>query len=376
MSSDIARRFTWSALRWAGRLLACTVVWHAAASFGVTPLSDLINSQANYMSSYGYMHVRLAEARKINAEAVALEIDNSVKYVEAYFKRREINKKAWREANPNYMEIVRRRESVLKERVEKQYQEAMHGNVTEMSNWLLRELSNSVVSYQYVLVGKNPIQPELDFPLTHHDLKLIWLTDGGRKGSQLRFRAADGNVLAPKWPLALRGRQCEAARDNFERTRDAVVKEVREKGEISPENQTKLMQAVNGLYAALDTAYPSAKRDDAPQERLTYLAGRRFVQTLVAAAHRAISINDASVFSGQLRFEGNSLFGLIQHMYRHGLEFAPPEPGGEGAYQPLYTNLRQIYMKMQSAPEAQQRNATETQRTPDDPDKTNKDGAA
>ena len=105
------------------------------------------------------------------------------------------------------------------------------------------------------------------------------------------------------------------------------------------------MQDINGLFVALEAAYPTERRKT-PAEFLDYEAGKRFVQTLLAAAHRAIDINDASVFSGGLRFQGESLLALIQHMYQNGLEFAPPEPGGEGVYKTLFQNLRALYISM------------------------------
>ena len=39
------------------------------------------------------------------------------------------------------------------------------------------------------------------------------------------------------------------------------------------------------------------------------------------------STTDMSVFKGRLRFQGDSVVALLQHMYSSGLQFAPPEPG-------------------------------------------------
>ena len=375
MSRHIPSRFSSSALRWAVGLLSCVASWQAVAAFGRTPLSDQINAEARFVVASGYMVRSVAEARKINAEAVALEIQNSVAYVKAYYERRNIYKEEWRKANPDYVKSEEHRQDVLKLRASKQYQDVLRGDTTKMSNWLLRELSNSVVSFQYVLSGKSPLQPETDLKLTDRDLQRIRLTDGGREGSRLVFAAGDGKVLLPKWPLALRRPECDAARDNYDRTRDAVVKEIQATGKISYENQTKLMRAVNGLYTALDAAFSSEQRKD-PKEFSVYAAGKRYVQTLVAAAHRAITINDATVFSSELRFQGNSLFGLIQHMHRNGLEFAPPEPGGEGTYKTLFENLRTMYINIgreQLVADAQQRNANDANQAPKKQDEPKKD---
>ena len=56
------------------------------------------------MAAYGDMVESVAMARRINAQAVALEIQNSVAYVDAYFKRREINRDRRAKEDPNYME--------------------------------------------------------------------------------------------------------------------------------------------------------------------------------------------------------------------------------------------------------------------------------
>jgi len=378
MSRHIARRFSSLAIRLAAGVLSCTVSWHAVAAFGQTALGDQIRAEARYIDACARMRLAASEARRIDAEAFALEIDNSVAYVKAYYDRRHLYEAEWRRRNPDAITLENQRQANLKLRAEKHYQAVMRGSdrgVTDMSNWLLRELSNSVVSYQYLFAGKSALQPETDLKLTDRDLQLIRLTDGGREGSRLVFAAGDGKVLLPKWPLALRGHECDAARDNYERARDAVVKEIQTTGKISYEAQTELMQAVNGLYAALKAAYPKEKLND-QREFLVYAAGKRYVQTLVAAAHRAITINDASVFSSQLRFQGNSLFGLIQHMHRNGLEFAPPEPGGEGNYRTLFENLRTMYINIgreQPAADAQQRNANDANQAPKKQDEPKKD---
>jgi hypothetical protein len=342
-------------------MLACIVAWAAEPSFGRTPLSDQINAEARYVAACGYMARSVAEARKINAEAVAQEIQDSVDYVKAYYERRHIYEEEWRKKHPDDWTRESQRQERIKKRVEKQYQSIMRGgdrSMTDMLNWLLQEISNSTTSLQYVFDAKSPLQPEADLKLTERELRLIRLTDGGHEGSRLVFSAGDGNVLLPKWPLALRGRECDAARDNYDRARDAAVKEMRATHEISYDNQVKLMQAVNGLFIALDTAYPSEIRKD-HREFLDYSAGKRFIQSLVAAAHRAITINDVSVFSGGLRFQGDSLFALIQHMHQNGLQFAQPEPGGESIYKIVFTNLRTMYVNLarEQPANAQQKDA-------------------
>ncbi len=364
MSTHCQRRFSprWTGLVW-GAFLSM-VAWPAAPAWATTALSDQIHAEAHYVAAFGYMARSVAEARKINAEAVALEIQNSVDYVKAYYERRRIHDEEWKKKHPDEWKREDKRQAMVRKRVNEQYQYIMsHGDrsMTEVLNWLLQELSSSTVSLQYNLDAKSPLQPEADLKLTEQELRRIRLTDGGREGSRLVFAASDGKVLLPKWPVALRGQQCDAARDEYDHARDAVAKDAQSAGKIGHDSEVRLMQAVNGLFVALDAAYPGELLKD-HRAFSEYWTGKRFLRSLLAAADRAIAVNDPSVFGGGLRFQGNSLFALIQHMHRNGLQFAEPEPGAEGIYKTVFTNLRAMYVELgkeQPAGEGQRRNGGE-----------------
>lgn len=335
---------------------------------GSTPYSAQINAEASYLSAYGGMVKSAAEARKVNAEAVALEIQNSIDYVDAYFKRRELNRQWRAKEDPNYLEREKRRQAVLKRRVEEQYQDVLRGDVTKTLNWLLRELSGPVLAYEYLPDGHTLSHSSLDQKLVARDLAQIMLTDGGKATSRLVFRAADGAPLQTRWPLALRGPEFAEARAAFEQTRDTVLPELKQTGQTSYENQTKLLQQVNGLFVALETTYPKERRRE-PDEFLAYATGKRFLQATLAASHRAITTNDTYAFSGDLRFQGDSVIRLVQHMYQTGLEFAPAEPGGEGLYKTLFQTLRTLYMNIgpdQAPADVQKRIGDGIRPVPDD----------
>lgn len=338
--------------------------------FGGTPLSYQIQAEASYVAAYGDMVESIATARKINAQAVALEIQNSVAYVDAYFKRRELNRQWRAKENPNYLESEKKRQVVLKRRVEEQYQDLLRGDVTKTLNWLLRELAGPMVASRYLPPEQSLAHTQLDQTLTSRDLEQIRLTDGGGSASRLVFAAADGKVLQTAWPLGLRGPECAAARETFEHTRDGVINEIHEKGQASHESQTKLLQDVNGLFVALENAYPKQRRQN-PSEFLTYGAAKRFLQSTLAASHRAITTTDPRVLGGGLRFQGDSVVGLLEHMYQGGLEFAPPEPGGEGVYANLFQNMRTLYTKIGSEqpPSEPLKRAAPAPPTPNDKEK-------
>jgi len=69
---------------------------------------------------------------------------------------------------------------------------------------MFRELSGPMLAEEYVHSGQPLANSQLDEPLTPRDVTQIWLTDGGSKGSQLVFSAAEGNVMETRWPPALR----------------------------------------------------------------------------------------------------------------------------------------------------------------------------
>jgi hypothetical protein len=314
---------------------------------GGTPASYQIQAEASYMKAYGRMNESLATARKVNAEAVALEIQNSIDDVKAYFERRRINREEVAQLDPNYLERETKRQAVLKRRVETQYQDILRGDVTRPLNWLLRELSGPAVAYQYLPGSQTLVHSQLDPKFSPRDLHQIRLTDGGGKASHFTLRADDGKVLQDKWPLALRGNEFAEVRTNYEKVRDDVMKEVQDTGKTTPESEAKLMQSVNTLFVALEDAYPKEVRQD-PEKYTTYSTAKRFLQATLASCNRALSTNDPYILGGGLRFQGDSVVGLIQHMYQNGLEFAPPEPGGEGVYKTLFESLRTLYTSIGS----------------------------
>ena len=122
---------------------------------------------------------------------------------------------------------------------------------------------------------------------------------------------------------------------------------MQDKSKISEANQEKLWQTVNALLVALDEAYPQERLKD-QTEFQTYLTAKRFLKTLVAATDRTINSKDAYALSGGLRFQGHSVVELIQHMYKNGLEFAPPESDGQGMYKTLFQTLRTLYVNIGS----------------------------
>lgn len=310
---------------------------------GGTPLSFQVQAEASYVAAYGDMLESAAVARKVNAEAVAMEIQNSVAYVDAYFQQRELNREWRAKEDPNYLEREKRRQDVFKRRVEEQYQDIERGDVTKTLNWLLRELANPVVAYQYLPANQTLRDSQIDRILSERDLQQIRLSDGGNKGSRLVFAAGDGKPLSPHWPLALRGSEFTAARDSYENTLEGIVREVKANGQPSPEAQTQVMKSVNDLFVTLDSVYSKERRRD-PAQFLDYAAAKRFLQSTLASTHRALTSRDTKLLADGMQFQGDTLIRLLEHMYKNGFEFDSPEPGGEGTYKKLFQDMRSLYV--------------------------------
>jgi hypothetical protein len=308
-----------------------------------TPLSAQIEAEAKYLVARGDLMESAAIAHKIHADAVAKEIQNSVDYVDAFFKRRELNRQWRAKENPNRLARRDRLQKVIKYRMKNQFQDVLEGDVTAEMNWLLAELSGMAVAYRYLSDGQSLVDPALDRKLAPRDLAQIMLSDNGRTGSRLVFSAADPKVLAVSWPPGLGGDDFQRARHDFETARDLVLEEIRANGKASVDTGQKLIKAVDSLLVDLEKAYPKESRRDIPVF-LTYNGAKGYLQSLAAQSHRATRANDPSLFNGTLRFEGASVIDLIRHMCETGLVFAPPQSGGERVYRQLTTSMRNIYL--------------------------------
>jgi len=311
---------------------------------GGTPLSYAIEAQAQLVAAQGDFLESVAIARKIHAEAYALEIQNSVEEVKAYFERRRINRAAVLEEKGWRPDIIRKKK---REAAEAYMKKDLHellklADVSDKLNWLLVELCgpNMMVQYQ---TGSEAL-PELSERLSEEAKAQIWLTDGG-SGSKLLFRLSDGRALDTAWPPGLRREPFDAARTEFESARDELVKEIEANGQVTEPTRNRLILATNELLVTLEQVFQDRQEPSVFQE---YNAAKKYLRSLVSQVNRAISTNDRSAFTGAFRFQGSTILELIQHLHQSGLQFAPSKPGGEPAYRNLLMTLRNLYMTFPS----------------------------
>ncbi|MBN2294854.1 MAG: hypothetical protein JXM70_20670 [Pirellulales bacterium] len=313
---------------------------------GATALSAAIHAQADYVKSLGDYLESASFARRNNAIAAEQEMRNALQWVSTYFERRELNRAYRLKNNPGYLANEEKRQEVLDRRITKLFHEVLKGDVTREINWLLHELAGMTLPYQYLPGDRAKPDSTIDTRLSKTDLHKILLTDGGRRGGRmLTFPADTARVLETPWPRSLRIPELENERKQFETARDKMLAD-RAKGKRNWESEKSVMQACDALSSKFESINPREERIESYEAFAQYRSGQRYLKTLAAEVMRAITTQDEWVFQGVYRFEGDSVVELVQHMCQNGLEFAPPQPGSEGAYRSLFESLRKIYLHL------------------------------
>ena len=307
-----------------------------------TPMGDYITAEARYVRAQGLFLESAAIARKVNAEAVAIEIDNSVAYVKAYWERKRIWEEEWRKRHPTMLQREKTIQDMLQRQIRDIPEYVLKSDPTSQLNWLLRKMSGAAVAAQYLTAEELP-DARLNATLTETDISQIWVTDGGR-GSEFVFRLAEPRILETRWPPALRPPEFKPVREEFETARDAMLKESEQnKGPVSYEGGKRLMKATDQLLTTLNDAYPSERRA-VPADFLDYNDAKRFLQSLALGVIRTIKTDDRSLFQEDRRFHGKTLLELLQYMSQNGLLFKKNPAGGEGVYSKLFLEMRSLYL--------------------------------
>ncbi|MBN2024521.1 MAG: hypothetical protein JW809_17210 [Pirellulales bacterium] len=309
---------------------------------GAAGVAARIAAQARYLGALGDR----VEAPGKETGAVDADSARAVKWASTYFDRREVDR-ARRIGNwPGETPSEAQRRDALDRRVRDYFRDSLKGDLTAELNWLLHQLAGMTLPYQYLADPVPAALGQLDAPLEPHEIHHIQLTDGGReKGRLLVFRADTAEVLETPWPRALRKAEFAPLRAEFEQVRDKVLA-ARTDGRRDPAAEARLMAVCDELCQRFNRAYPREVRIQSSATYGEYLAGKRFLQALAAGVVRVLTTEDQWVFSGEYRFDGQSVLELINHMCRHGLEFAPCAPGGEGTYRVLFAKMRQIYLRL------------------------------
>jgi hypothetical protein len=327
--------------------------WHSPG----TALSARVHAQADLVRATGSAAVDFDVARRIRADSIREELNNSVERVEAYWERKRINEeeKAKRRVDPETMR--RRRNSKTWQRL-RLHPDVSAGEIArgDALNFLMYRLSATALAW-------DPSEPPAEFDsaiLVYfrlstdllHKVQLQQTTGSSR----FVFRADEGVPLKLDWwPYLLRREEFNRFRENIAAKRQAVIDDAAD-GEIS-------VAALEDLeMASMDLSTEYRKRFDRYRQLSGGTASYResrdaqmFLRSMDLEIARLQRTGDASAFDQSLRFDVDSesqhLPALVAFMARNGLKFAPPQPGEESAYFTMFQLLRDFYLAYDDADE-------------------------
>jgi hypothetical protein len=309
----------------------------------VDSIANKIRADGEFIESLGRASVDFATARKIRAEAYEKELDNVLKYAQTYWARRDLYEAEKLERYISPLERRRIRDSKTWKRLKDHPDLNVAAIATGSAlNFLLDRLAGSVLAYYSLSELDSKLLEQLKLSdETLHRLRLEQQLPSGRRHV---FRADEGVGLdVDWWPFALRDDELAPLREEFVEARDATVEEAKE-GSPSEETLKRLMRALDELDAAFRTRYTRERRLVSLSAFDHYRTAERFLKSLAGEIHLVQAAGNASVFDGSLKFEGDNLFDLLTHMSRHGLHFAPAQPGDESAYHEVFRMMRDLYV--------------------------------
>ncbi|HVC94125.1 MAG TPA: hypothetical protein VND64_10570, partial [Pirellulales bacterium] len=281
------------------------IVQGPCANAAANAFSNQIFAQAAVLRADGDFLVSMAVARNLNAEAASKEMDNAIKWVNTFFERRRLNRE-WRDAE--HIDYLERKEKGRKQqrRIIEGNLDALGADLSDELNFMVGELA-AYTSYSIFLSREVLGSPD-DAPLSDEEKARIFVNEGKRAGGKSRRFAVDmAEELATRlWPPALRGESFAEARSEFEKARDAI------KRTMNPDNEARLMKAVDQLSDELNTAFPRERRKRlSPDDFFAYLAAKRYVQSLALSTFRLIETQRPLAADESFCFNGKTVGELL-----------------------------------------------------------------
>ena len=144
---------------------------------------QLIDAQANWIRAQGDYQVSLSKARQMNATAASMEMDNAIKWVETYFRRKEINREYRRKLNPTYIQRVQKANRLKHLILADDPTFVFKGDVTDELNWMLERLATTALMQSLFFQEDAPQGgADLDKPLDVETLKHLNFSKGEKIG--------------------------------------------------------------------------------------------------------------------------------------------------------------------------------------------------
>lgn len=288
------------------------------------------------------------QARNLHAEAVRKEIENHKLAVHTYFELRRENKEARAAENPGYLDRQRKlretRDDILRTNLDTGV------DFTNELNWMLSELQANGSYAEFASDGSGILSSTDNMKLSDLDQKQIRLSEGRVAGGGLVFTLDPDQILDPHWTRALQEEPLQGARKTFEDALAAAVNDLKDKHQISKQNQDRLLKAVETLTEDFEAAWPRERRKSPDHFLFEYQPAKYCLKRLETSTKRLVTSNTPVAFDDSYTFTGKTAAELVGHMMSKGLEFAPPEAGGEGVYRRLFNSVRAFYVQLVPEP--------------------------
>ena len=313
-------------------------------SSGATVLSTHMNAAANQALALGDLMESAAIARRINLESDRIAMENSVLWVETYFKRRQLNREYRDAERRDYQESKLLRAQQLHRNVE---QGERYTDPTDRINFMMKRLLADSSAYRTIFLGDIPQLESASMRLSPDDISHILLSQTGGSEGARTIRPGDPGLVSDGWPKVFSQAEFEFERQAYDQIRTAMLKEIKQ-GELSLETMQAAQATLRLLEERFDEVYVwNDMKHVLDIATFTHCreVGEQFFRSQAASILRAFAMDNADMYSRDLQFQGDSLIDLLRHCSQHNLTFASPEPGDESTYTRLYQQLRQLYLE-------------------------------
>ncbi|PQO38094.1 hypothetical protein [Blastopirellula marina] len=308
----------------------------------------LVFGQAELIRAQGEAAVDYQTARAIAADAYDQELDNALKTVDIYFKRRELRdakvlKDHLDEADKKKVRALRR----LVDHPELTGEGLTNGRAL---NTMKEALRSSVLSFAYLNDDYEVADLMSRLQLTPEDLARINLKLTNVRGETGTFRADTGQLSTFQWwPQLLRDERFQEEREAIEANLAAIRQATSQQTEIDPALTAKLESSILALANKfLGEVDGQAMARKGVQDYYIYRESEVHLQSLSHAARRLKQVGKADgaliMNSYNPSVDGKNLTSLLSYMVRNGVEFAPPEPGNESTYNKLFEMAKSLYV--------------------------------
>ncbi len=136
------------------------------------------------------------------------------------------------------------------------------------------------------------------------------------------------------WPLALRGENFDAVRQQFEDHVGDAVNRAGINGRVDVALMKDLLAEAKAMHAELEK--PKSVGELSPAQ---YMEAKRFLNLIDDGVKALQDPNVANYFNRKYEARGKTVGDLIDHMAKEGLTFAAAVPGEEAAYRSLQNSL-------------------------------------